>query len=154
KGPSYRLPGRSFLPIVNDDNPKGWDTVFGSHQFHEITMYYPMRSIRTPKHSYFINLAHKLDYPFASDLWGSTSWQGVLKRGDSMMGQRSVKDYITRPREELYDLSKDPNELKNLANDPAHAEVLAGLRQRLRAWQDDTGDPWTILYREEKSGKR
>jgi N-sulfoglucosamine sulfohydrolase len=154
KGPSYKLPGRSLLPILNDDNPKGWDTVFGSHQFHEITMYYPMRSIRTPKHSYIINLAHKLDYPFASDLWGSKSWQGILKRGDTMMGQRSVKDYLNRPREELYDLAKDPNELKNVATDPAYADVLAGLRQRVRAWQNDTNDPWTILYREEKGGTK
>jgi N-sulfoglucosamine sulfohydrolase len=32
------LAGRSLLPILDEPNPKGWDEVFGSHQFHEITM--------------------------------------------------------------------------------------------------------------------
>ncbi len=155
KGPSYQLPGRSLLPILAEEKTKGWDQVFASHQFHEITMYYPMRSVRTPAHSYILNLAHKLDYPFASDLWGSKTWQGILKRGDDMLGQRRVKDYVHRPPEELYDLAKDLNELKNLAGDPAYAEVLTDLRRRVREWQQATNDPWTILYREEKtSGKK
>lgn len=152
KGPGYKLPGRSLLPILEDDDPKGWDAAFGSHQFHEITMYYPMRSVTTRKHKYILNLAHKLDYPFASDLWGSASWQGVLQRGDKMMGQRSVAAYLHRPKEELYELESDPNELKNLADDPAHAEVLSDLRRRMQAFQAETSDPWTILYREEKGG--
>lgn len=41
-------------------------------------------------------------------------------------------DYYDAPREtELYDLAKDPNELKNLANDPAYAAQLEQLRRRL-----------------------
>src|SRR5262249_10287991 len=130
-------------------NPKGWDEVFGSHQFHEITMYYPMRSLRTRKYHYLLNLAHKLDYPFASDLWGSKTWQGVLKRGDKSLGQRSLDAFLHRPREELYDLTQDPNELKNVAGDPRYADVLADLRRRLRAWQERTRDPWVIKYTHE-----
>lgn len=149
KGPKYKLPGRSLLPILDDENPKGWDETFGSHQFHEITMYYPMRSIQTRRHKYIVNLAHKLDYPFASDLWASQTWQGILKRGDTMMGQRSVDAYLHRPKEELYDTQSDPNELKNLAADPAHAEVLQDLRSRVRAWQRATDDAWTILYEQQ-----
>ena len=52
--------------------------VFGSHQFHEITMYYPMRMVRTRTHKLIVNLAHELEYPHASDLWGSATWQGIL----------------------------------------------------------------------------
>lgn len=154
KTPSYKqtkLYGKSILPIVNDDNPKGWDTVFASHQFHEITMMYPMRTIVTPKYKLIVNLDHQKDYPFASDLWGSPSWQHIRKTGEKMMGQRTVAAYLQRPKEELYDLTSDPNELKNLAADPAHGATLANLRQRLRAWQVETNDPWTILYREEKA---
>ena len=58
--------------------------------------------------------------------------------------------YLNRPREELYDLTTDPNELKNLAADPTQAKTLGELRTRLRAWQQETADPWMILYREEK----
>jgi N-sulfoglucosamine sulfohydrolase len=149
--PKYKLPGKSILPIVNDDNPKGWDTVFASHQFHEITMPYPMRAIVTPKYKLIANLDHQKEYPHASDLWGSPSWQHVRKTGEKMMGQRSVASYLNRPKEELYDLTTDANELKNLASDPAHAKTLGDLRQRLRAWQQETSDPWTIVYREEKA---
>lgn len=155
KGPAgYKLPGKSFLSILDERNPKGWDQVFGSHQFHEITMYYPMRMIQTRKHKYIYNFAHELDYPFASDLWGSQMWQGILKRGDKMMGQRTVDGYLHRPREELYDIEKDPLELKNVAGESAYADVLQDLRTRLRAWQQATDDPWTILYREEKINRR
>ena len=114
-------------------------------------MYYPMRTIVTDKYKLSANLDHQKDFPFASDLWGSPNWQHIRKTGEKMMGQRPVASYLHRPKEELYDLTSDPNELKNLAADPAHAQPLGDLRARLRAWQVDTNDPWTILYREEKA---
>ena len=46
-----------------------------------------------------------------------------------------------RPAEELYDLRNDPFQLENLASDPAHAEVLVGLRGRLSAYLERTRDP-------------
>lgn len=46
-----------------------------------------------------------------------------------------------RPVEELYDCEADPDEFRNLAKDPAHAAVLAEMRQALRDWQVRTGDP-------------
>jgi N-sulfoglucosamine sulfohydrolase len=143
------LTGRSVLRILEEENPKGWDVVYASHQCHEVTMYYPMRVIRTRTHKYIRNLAHKLDYPFASDLYNSPTWQGVLERGDKMMGDREVEKYVHRPLEELYDLESDPNELKNVAADPKYAEVLKDLRERLKTWQTKTRDPWLVKYRYE-----
>jgi uncharacterized sulfatase len=46
----------------------------------------------------------------------------------------------TRPKEELYDLTADPNEMENLADDPAHEEILSRLRGELDQWIDETGD--------------
>ncbi len=148
RGPA-ELAGRSFLPVLEEEAPRGWDVVFGSHQFHEVTMYYPMRMVRTRTHKYVLNLAHPLEYPSAEDLYNSATWQGTLKRGDRMMGQRSVAQYLRRPREELYDLRKDPNELRNVAGGPGSVAVLADLRKRVRDWQEKTGDPWAIKYRHE-----
>ncbi len=150
KGPKYQLPGQSLLPLLGGNGGKQRDAVFASHQFHEITMYYPMRAIVTKKYKLIRNLAHRLEYPFASDIWGSPSWQGILKRGDKMMGQRSVAAYLSRPEYELYDLSKDPNELRNLAGDAACAEGFADLRQRLHTWRQETTDPWLILDRQRR----
>ena len=45
-----------------------------------------------------------------------------------------------RPREEIYDLVADPHEIKNLADDPAHAEIVVQLRNRLEHWMDDSND--------------
>jgi N-sulfoglucosamine sulfohydrolase len=147
--PPAGLPGRSILPILEQEQPRDWDMVFGSHQFHEITMYYPMRMIRTRQHKYILNLAHQLEYPFASDLYGSPTWQGVLKRGDKRLGQRDLNSFLHRQREELYDLDKDPNELQNVAGDPSYAGVLKELRSRLREWQEKTKDPWVVKYQHE-----
>ncbi len=142
--PDTAMLGKSFLPILEEEKAKGWDVVYGSHQFHEITMYYPMRMIRTRTHKLIHNLAHPLPYPFASDLHGSDMWQGILKRKDTMMGERSRKAFENRPEWELYDLSKDPNELKNLAKSPDHAELLKGLQEKLKKWRTETKDPWLI----------
>ena len=51
-----------------------------------------------------------------------------------------VRRYHERPAEELYDLRTDPWELRNLADDPAHAERLAGLRGEVTAWMKANGD--------------
>jgi uncharacterized sulfatase len=47
----------------------------------------------------------------------------------------------SKPEEELYDLRKDPDEVHNLANDPAYADVLNELRAELKQWRDSVGDP-------------
>jgi len=148
KGPSYQLPGRSFLPILEEESPRGWDEVYVSHLFHEITMYYPMRGVRTRQFKYLVNLFPELEFPHASDLFGSPSWQGILKRKDRMMGERPVRAYLHRPAEELYDLNSDPNELKNVASDPKYAGALKDLRQRLLDWRKRTKDPWLILLQQ------
>ncbi len=141
--------GRSVLPILDEESPSGWDEVFASHQFHEVTMYYPMRAIRTREHKYIRNIAYKLDYPIAQDIYDSKTWQEILRRGDKTMGDRSVESFVHRPLEELYDLERDPHELKNLAADPAHRDTLDNLRARLKRWQTETRDPWLVKYRHE-----
>lgn len=45
-----------------------------------------------------------------------------------------------RPAEELYDVSRDPHQLANLAEDPEFADRLAVLRRALDQWSEQTGD--------------
>jgi choline-sulfatase len=47
--------------------------------------------------------------------------------------------------EELYDMAADPDELCNLADDPAHAETRAALRARLDAWISANDDSFYEL---------
>lgn len=142
----YEFHGRSFRPTIEGGTPAGWDVVFASHQFHEITMYYPMRMIRTDRYKLVLNLAHQLPYPFASDLFAAATWQATLKAERTHYGKRRVNDYIFRTRYELYDLQKDPDEVVNLAADSNHQSVFNELAERLKEYQKKTRDPWFSKY--------
>lgn len=149
KAVPYKFHGKSFLPALGQKTPEGFDEVYLSHTFHEITMYYPMRVIISGDYKLTFNIAHQLPYPFASDLYASPTWQGVLKRGDKMFGQRTVYSYLQRPRFELYNITKDPWESTNLANLPEHQKKLEELQAKLQTWQKQTRDPWELKWRYE-----
>ena len=85
-------------------------------------------------------------------LWARTErWKYVLSLKDVDASQRvegereDVKvllanDFVRkRGEEELYDLEADPYELKNLAADPAQAEVKTRLRRETLDWWSATG---------------
>ena len=138
--------GRSFKSVLEQEHPKGWDVTYASHTFHEITMYYPMRVVRQRRYKLIWNIAHRLDYPFASDLWAASTWQATIKAGKKYYGKRTVEAYLHRPKFELYDLQNDPHEVKNLADDPKHEKVLAELKAELKAFQKRTNDPWILKW--------
>ncbi len=52
---------------------------------------------------------------------------------DLCMGKRSA--------EELYSVANDPDQVSNLAEHPAYAEVVAVMRKYLDGWMTATGDP-------------
>lgn len=145
----YILPGHSLLPILEEENPEGWDVIYASHTFHEITMYYPMRAIRTRKFKYIVNFAHKLDYPFATDLYTSLTWQDILEHDMREMGVKSVESYLHRPKEELYNIEKDPFEANNLVKDPMYKDVLEDLRNQIISFQNSTDDIWLLKWKYE-----
>jgi N-sulfoglucosamine sulfohydrolase len=95
------------------------------------------------------NIAHGLEYPFASDLYASATWQDILSSKAEVYGQRRIAAYLHRPKFELYDLEADPHEIDNLASDAAHAETLAALQAKLKEFQARTKDPWASKWRYE-----
>jgi arylsulfatase A-like enzyme len=113
---------------------------------------YPCRSIRTKQFVYIENLEPEL-WP-AGD---PKMWKGVGDFGDidtspskEVILQRrddpKIKPFFQlatakRPAEELYDVTKDPWELHNLANDPKYAKTKKMLREKLDAWRAKTADP-------------
>lgn len=145
--PAYPLHGRSFLPVLEEENPGGWDEVFQSHTYHEITMYYPTRGVRTRRFHYLRNLYPELEFPHASDLWESPTWQALRKSGGAL-GKRSIDGYLHRPAEELYDVESDPDEVNNLAGSPAFHQTLETLRRKTHEFRKRTKDPWLINDRE------
>ena len=142
KVPAGTMDGRSFRAGLDGGRLRGWDEVFASHSFHEITMYYPMRVVRTRRHKLIWNVASGLVYPSALDLIKSPSWISVTSTGGTKFGARTVEAYLRRPAFELYDLERDPDEVVNLADDPAHRRLQAELLEKLKAFQAATRDPW------------
>jgi N-sulfoglucosamine sulfohydrolase len=112
-------------------------------------MYYPMRVVRGRQYKLILNLAHQLPFPFASDLEAAATWKSVTKGEGARYGKRLVKDFIQRPRYELYDLIADPDEVNNLADDPKHAVEFKEFQEKLKTFQERTGDPWVVKYQYE-----
>ncbi len=142
--------GRSWLPALADPGVEHWDAIFASHTFHEIQMYYPMRVYQDRKYKLIWNIAHKLDYPFASDLWAASSWQAQFVKGeDAPYGKKTVGQYVHRAEFELFDLASDPYEANNLAGKAEHAQLLKSYQNKMKTMQDQLEDPWKIKWKYE-----
>ncbi len=139
--------GKSWLHCLSQPDQPHHETIFASHTFHEIQMYYPMRVIRDSKYKLIWNIAYPLPYPFASDLWVASSWQAQLAKGaDAPYGNTTVGRDIQRPEFELFDIAADPDETTNLATSPGHADVLETYQAKLKAMQKEMDDPWIMKW--------
>jgi len=141
------LTGQSLLPVFEAEPQTGWNTVFASHNLHEVTMYYPMRVLRNRQYKLIQNINFKMPFGIDQDFFVSDSFQDLLNRtrtGQPTHWFKTLKSYYYRDQWELYDIHNDPKETKNLARDPSgqYAPLLASLRGDLRAWQNATFDPW------------
>jgi N-sulfoglucosamine sulfohydrolase len=127
--PPEWLQGTSLLPLLRGEKQEVNEQIYAEVNYH--CPYEPMRSLRTPRYNY---VRHFADYPhpMLANVDDSPSKSVLVAHG---MGEREVAV------EELYDLVYDPNEVCNLAGDPAHARVLADMRRRLEVWMQRSEDP-------------
>ena len=139
----FRLTGRSLLGALTHE--LSWNVAFGSQSLHEITMFYPMRSIQVGSLHLIHNLHHLMPFPIDQDLFISPTFQDLLNRstaGEPTKWYKSLNEYYYRPPWELYDMATDPEEKINLAGEPKWQETLQTLSLQLQNWQWDTEDPW------------
>ena len=140
------LDGRTFLGVLRGKTKRHNSVTYGVHtQMNAIgspPTGYAVRSIRAGKWKYIMNLNHKVTFKNAltqndkENYWAS--WVRTAKTDPK--AARLVKRYLNRPAEELYDLSKDPHELNNLAGREKQAKVKARLKQQLQDWMTSQGD--------------
>ena len=140
------LDGRTFLGVLRGKTKRHNSVTYGVHtQMNAIgspPTGYAVRSIRASKWKYIMNLNHKVTFKNAltqndkENYWAS--WVRTAKTDPK--AARLVKRYLNRPAEQLYDLSKDPHELNNLAGREKQAKVKARLKQQLQDWMTSQGD--------------
>lgn len=141
------LTGKSLLPLTqsqqlsDDDN----DVVYASHSFHEVTMPYASRLIRTTDFKLIHNINYQLPFPIDQDFYSSATFQGILRRttsGEPTQWYKTLDEYYYRPEWELYNIENDPMEKTNLVYRAQYQQLLQGLKTRLSEWQNKTQDPW------------
>lgn len=140
--------GKSFLPMLEGEAVPNHEFAYGC--------YGSERAVRTKEFKYIRDLSpggllkHGVS-PFnegamASDpksqfyrCWSHPkSWLPLAETDPAVA--RKVEWFRQRPAEGLYDIAKDSFETDNLADDPAYAKVLAGLRARCDAIMAVQGD--------------
>ncbi len=117
-----------------------------------------LRSVSTPRFKYIRNflsyLPHSQPNQYKDGKTISKTIRALNDAGKLNELQARIFNPI-RPKEELYDLKKDPNETVNLAADPKYQKVLKSHRERLYAQMERSRDlgliPEPIL---EDLGKR
>jgi hypothetical protein len=93
-----------------------------------------MRSVMDRRWLYIRNFrpdlpyVQPLDYMFKAR--GYQSWARVASEGK--LTPATAMFWGEKPSEELYDMAADPDNVRNLAGDPAHREVLETMRAALR----------------------
>jgi len=126
--PSW-LEGRSLLPLIRGEKSEINDEVFAEVNYH--AAYEPKRGVRTRRWSYLRNYDNRrrpvlpnCDDGLSKDVWVEAGWRNRLV-----------------PPEQLFDLTFDPEERRNLAQDSGLAKIAAEMRGRLDAWMRRTEDP-------------
>ena len=139
--------GKSWLSVLGKADATHWESIFASHTFHEIQMYYPMRVFRDMEFKLIWNIAHPLPYPFASDLWAASSFQAQYQKSLSApYGKKTVRQYIHRPEFEFFNIDQDPDESDNLAGNPKFATRLEEYKRKLKEAQKNFQDPWILKW--------
>jgi len=156
--PPPEMTGRSFLGLLTGEEKPGLrGTVFLERERHADVrtggVGYPMRAIRTRDYLYVRNLrsarwpagdpqAYKDPYrPFGDCDDGPTKNYILGHREEPAMRGCFELCFGKRPAEELYDLNRDPHQLRNVAGQSEYRAAQKELRAQLDRWMRESADP-------------
>lgn len=121
--------GQSAAPLLRGQPYTPRTEVFAEMTYHDY--YDPVRAIRTETHKLIVAFAYNKGF-----MDPSQQWFRKTSTVEPANPATSRHDLV-----ELYDLTADPLEHHNLADDPAHAQLRQDLLRRLNAWMHETADP-------------
>ncbi len=126
--PDY-MQGMSFAEALEGKTPNDWrNGTYYRYWMHLVHHDVPAHfGIRTDR--------HKLIYYYSEHY--DTTWVG---RGSMWWKKESYPIESTPKAWELYDLTKDPQELINLYDEPSYAEVIVDLKAKLLKMREELGE--------------
>ena len=145
-----QITGTSLVPLLRSEKT-GWITndrniMLAGKERHDLgrpnRWGYPVRTIRTPEFLYVHN--------YHPERWPACDPETNYGNCDDSPTKEVVKilggyyfnlSFNFRPADELYRLSDDPHGVRNLANDPAYAETMEDLKNRMLSMLKSEGDP-------------
>lgn len=134
--------GRSFRAMLSDpDSYDGPTYVFSERNWHDCDEH--QRALRTTRFKLIrTDSYNELPLCTPADIGGSPSFQALRARARAGRLTPAQQRLFESPRArlELYDLSADPWELRNLADDPSYAREVRRLAGVLQQWMEETGD--------------
>lgn len=125
-GPDYTLDGRSFAPLVTGDGEYERESLYL-----EITA---ERAVVTDDGYKFIAVRHPPEIQAEVDAGRAYQHSGAPVNTDGVRYGAGSDFPGYFDQDQLYDLVADPHEQHNLVDDPAYADRLDALRDRLREY--------------------
>jgi arylsulfatase A-like enzyme len=133
------MDGRSMVDLLAGRTARHRDYAFSLHNNIPEGPHYPIRAIGDGRYRLLWNLTHSAAY--VEKHIAAAPWYKSWEADTTAHGRYIVDRWSRRPEIELYDVEADPFEFRNLASDPAYAEVRERLHGRLKAWMKQQNDP-------------
>ncbi len=137
-GPTFQ--GVSIVPLLEDPTASVREQVYAEHNWHDFDDH--GRGVRTAGFKYIRNYYTDIPGTPPADAVRSPTYEAMraLRDAGKLPAHQRGCFTVPRPAEELYDLTADPHELKNIAADSAHAATLSQMRELLTRWEKETQD--------------
>lgn len=133
------IQGMSFLPILKDPAIRVRDMTFSEHNWHVYKNH--ERMVRFGDFLYIKNNypnQPNLCYEAHQDPAGNDLWKAHAAGKTTPQQQQIFANPC--PEEELFRVSKDPNQLSNMAGNPEYTTALKQARALIQTWTEQTAD--------------
>jgi len=148
-------------PFLGRDLPEPREYIFGARDRMD-ERYDIIRAVRDKRYRYIRNYEPlKTYYQYMNTPEKGATMKEIRRVHAEGKLPPAAKLFLAdrKPVEELYDLSRDPHEINNLAGDPKYAPVLERMRRAHQRWLFETKDLGLlpepeIIEREQKFGSR
>lgn len=134
------MQGKSFTTLFTQPHQPFREYVFTEHNWHDFEAY--ERAVRTKDYLYILNKRPQFSNQGPRDAVNSPSFAALLAARERGPLTPQQQDIFTAPRqaEELYAITKDQDQVHNLAANAQYAAAKEKLRQALESWRRETGD--------------